>query len=285
MNLLKLTDPMMRGPAVTRLQEALAHLNHDLGNHGVDGAFGPDTEQAVRAFQKAAGITVDGIVGPGTWAALEATIESTDDKGPPIIDIRKDHGHPRLYSKSRSPRSWTGSGDRVVRGVTLHQTGIRLSERPRRWYTLNAHIGVLANGTILIVNDPLDFIWHAQGLSRFTIGIEFNGNFEGVRGRPDTLWKGGGGPHFLTPAQLKAADTLFEWLKQMFDDNGSKWEVVHAHRQSSKYRRSDPGSEIWQKVGIPWRDHLGATDGGPVYRLGDGRAIPKEWDSTYKSDY
>jgi peptidoglycan hydrolase-like protein with peptidoglycan-binding domain len=36
----------------------------------VDGAFGPLTEAAVKEFQQGAGLTVDGIVGPLTWAAL-----------------------------------------------------------------------------------------------------------------------------------------------------------------------------------------------------------------------
>lgn len=36
----------------------------------LDGNFGPQTELAVRAVQTAAGIRVDGIVGPQTWPAL-----------------------------------------------------------------------------------------------------------------------------------------------------------------------------------------------------------------------
>lgn len=39
-------------------------------NSQIDGAFGPTTKTAVEQFQSEAGLTVDGIVGPATWAAL-----------------------------------------------------------------------------------------------------------------------------------------------------------------------------------------------------------------------
>jgi peptidoglycan hydrolase-like protein with peptidoglycan-binding domain len=53
------------GRQVRLLQQALGAIK-------VDGVFGPETEQAVRAFQASAGLTVDGVVGPQTSAALRA---------------------------------------------------------------------------------------------------------------------------------------------------------------------------------------------------------------------
>jgi peptidoglycan hydrolase-like protein with peptidoglycan-binding domain len=39
-----------------------------------DGIFGSRTERAVKAFQRAKGLGVDGIVGPATYAKLEAAM-------------------------------------------------------------------------------------------------------------------------------------------------------------------------------------------------------------------
>jgi peptidoglycan hydrolase-like protein with peptidoglycan-binding domain len=55
------------GPAVQTLQ---TRLNVWGANLAVDGDFGPLTLAAVKAFQTEQKLTVDGIVGPQTWAAL-----------------------------------------------------------------------------------------------------------------------------------------------------------------------------------------------------------------------
>ncbi len=48
-------------------------LQKALGSVKVDGIFGPETEEAVKAFQSRSGLTVDGIVGPQTSAALRGS--------------------------------------------------------------------------------------------------------------------------------------------------------------------------------------------------------------------
>jgi peptidoglycan hydrolase-like protein with peptidoglycan-binding domain len=58
------------GEAVTRLQRALtAALGRTVAD---DGVFGSGTAQAVRDYQSSRGLTADGIVGAGTWGALQA---------------------------------------------------------------------------------------------------------------------------------------------------------------------------------------------------------------------
>src|SRR6476659_8701006 len=60
------------GPHVLAMQKRLEELCYWLGTP--DGAYGSLTQQAVWAFQKAAGLKRDGVVGPRTLRALEAGV-------------------------------------------------------------------------------------------------------------------------------------------------------------------------------------------------------------------
>ncbi len=71
------SGPLLRqganGDPVRRLQDRLRELGFDPG--ATDGAMGPKTVAAVKGFQQAKGLQVDGIVGPQTWTALGIKVD------------------------------------------------------------------------------------------------------------------------------------------------------------------------------------------------------------------
>jgi hypothetical protein len=62
------TKPYMTGSDVQLVQTKLTESGFTLGT--IDGIFGKNTENAVKAFQSSRKILVDGIVGPETWSYL-----------------------------------------------------------------------------------------------------------------------------------------------------------------------------------------------------------------------
>lgn len=68
------------GSKVRQLQTLLERAGYELGN--IDGDFGSKTEQAVRKFQRAQGLSVDGVVGPRTWQALERAASGRTNPAP-----------------------------------------------------------------------------------------------------------------------------------------------------------------------------------------------------------
>ena len=71
----------MVGSDVKALQELLMQLGYALPKHGADAEFGSETEKALLAFQKKAGLEADGKYGDKTHAALMDTV--ADDDGQP----------------------------------------------------------------------------------------------------------------------------------------------------------------------------------------------------------
>ena len=58
------------GNTVKAAQAILEAFGYKCGGYGADGIFGSGTESAVKKFQKAKGLSADGIIGPDTWNAL-----------------------------------------------------------------------------------------------------------------------------------------------------------------------------------------------------------------------
>ncbi len=82
----------VRGPAVEDVQQRLLVLGHDLGSTGIDGVFLGKTYDAVRDFQRAHGLSEDGVVGHETWSAL---VDATFTLGDRMLYLRLPHFHGR----------------------------------------------------------------------------------------------------------------------------------------------------------------------------------------------
>ncbi|WP_280637246.1 peptidoglycan-binding protein [Alkalihalobacillus sp. BA299] len=70
-----------KGEEVEKLQTYLKKLGFYKGS--IDGIFGPVTKEAVKAFQKSQGLTVDGIVGSNTREALKKALSTPQPKPSP----------------------------------------------------------------------------------------------------------------------------------------------------------------------------------------------------------
>jgi peptidoglycan hydrolase-like protein with peptidoglycan-binding domain len=60
----------MEGDSAKAMQILLIGYEFPCGSAGADGIFGKDTETALRLYQSANGLQVDGACGPRSWAKL-----------------------------------------------------------------------------------------------------------------------------------------------------------------------------------------------------------------------
>lgn len=99
------------GLTVKWLQEMLLAAGHELGK--ADGIFGKKTELAVRAFQRASGLVVDGIAGKKTIAALTALDgeqEETPEDDEPEDELTIEQKVDELWEWMRSVKGGESNG-------------------------------------------------------------------------------------------------------------------------------------------------------------------------------
>ena len=82
-----------KGPDVVECQIDLIKLGYDLSPYGADGNFGRKTEEAVKSFQSTHNdqngnpLKVDGIVGSGTWWALDEAVKPRPEPTEPKYTV------------------------------------------------------------------------------------------------------------------------------------------------------------------------------------------------------
>lgn len=84
-----LVEKDARGHPVRTLQHLLRARGHTVT---VDGIFGAKTDAAVRSFQEAEDLDVDGIVGPLTWSALIVTVKK-GSRGDAVRGVQEEFRH------------------------------------------------------------------------------------------------------------------------------------------------------------------------------------------------
>lgn len=294
------------GPKVKEYQEWLEALGYELSRFGADGSFGDESFSETREFQDDHALVDDEDclvlhgVGRQTYDRVKELASKLPEPPKPTVssilpptgtkvlslsngvklyDITEQHGG----KKRKRKRSW-----KDVKGITLHQTATNFGGNVMRYKNISAHVGVTPDGKGVLMN-PIEWVvYHGNAFNSKDVGIEIDGHFAGIEGNLKTYWRPKSQPDrqpmSVSEAQVNATLAIINWIIKTVADHGGKIEYIHAHRQSSKSRTSDPGSKVWQTIALEAKKRWGLVDGGPKFKLG-GHPIPREWDPSYTASY
>lgn len=109
------------GEGVKVLQYMLSVISEFYNNIpmvAVDGIYGPATTQAVREFQKMAGLTQDGVVGEQTWKAMYRVYAGITDTVAAYTNVIPEAYRPDVSDITQFPGTPLNLGDQDQRGGT-----------------------------------------------------------------------------------------------------------------------------------------------------------------------
>jgi len=129
----------MTGPMVASLQQNLEDLGYELGT--VDGAFGKNTESAVKDFQTKKGLTVDGIVGPKTLQEIDSALKAAGKDGAEFDDQPEEE--PPVLKEPNVKLSWVSCPADKVPGKDGFGSTVLRSDAAVAYKNLKAEVNAL----------------------------------------------------------------------------------------------------------------------------------------------
>jgi N-acetylmuramoyl-L-alanine amidase len=302
-----------KGKAVRDMQLALMGQGYELPKYGADGHLGNETMAALKAFMTNSNIGWPAVSGDEVpQEALAAlVINGMDPEVLPVPD--QELGDVKLYDlrgepwSERNQKKFKRSGGmavvrdpKMVTGITVHQTAVKYGVKDyqihaaggdaelalaRRSLKVACHVMAFHDGFIAAPNPLAWYVYHGNGFNAYELGIEIDGNYPGVIG--GKVWNSnrGGRPTQVTVPLVRAAQAGIEFLVREGRKLGMPIEHIHAHRQSSATRRSDPGEELWKRVVLEYAVQVLGLIPHQAEVLKDGRPVPIEWDTTGVGSY
>ena len=271
-----------KSEAVRLLQQALVAAGHPLPRWGCDGRLGGETFDALDALAEDLGL--DGDQTPGdtvpealrrlvfAQAALATRRLSVGESR--VLDCRSSYGGP-----VSGQRRWD-----QVDTICLHQMAAKGPGGWRRWRDLAIHYAVCCDGTAAWLVDLTTRVSHGHGWNGRSVGLEIEGHYAGVEGRPETHWvpeepsPSRKVPMVLAEGQVKAALDAIRHAVGRVAEHGGRIRYCVAHRQSYGLKTSDPGEAIWRRVALAAMREHDLTGLPPIaHPKHPGRPIPEAW--------
>ena len=135
------------GDAVKTMQTMLIACGYSCGSTGADGDFGKNTDAAVKAFQKDKGLTVDGVYGEQTKAALEKAYATSSASQPTIAINAEQAIWDRLYAAIQNPYGVAGVMGNFYAESALKSTNLQNSYEKSLGMTDDQYTAAVDNGS------------------------------------------------------------------------------------------------------------------------------------------
>lgn len=129
----------MTGPVVASLQQNLEDLGYELGT--VDGAFGKNTEAAVKDFQAKKGLGADGVVGPKTLQAIDAALKAAGKEGAEFDDQPEEA--PAVVQGAAVKMGWVSCPADKVPGKDGYGSTVLRTDAATAYKNLKAEVNAL----------------------------------------------------------------------------------------------------------------------------------------------